>query len=95
MFWSFFYACREYAKNGGFKGAFEQFLAGYYHMWFLYMIMGMYAVVPLVRKIAESGTLTKYFLGLAFVISLVLPEMIGIISVFSEEYGEFAVNLAG
>lgn len=94
VFWSFFYACREYAKNGSFEEAFKQFLTGYYHMWFLYMIMGMYAIIPFVRKIAESENLTKYFLVMAFVIAFVLPETAEIVALFSEEYGEFAVKMA-
>ena len=95
VFWSFFYACREYVRNGSFKKAFELFLTGYYHMWFLYMIVKLYAIIPFVKKIAESETLTKYFLVMAFVIAFVLPETAEIIALFSEEYGEFAVKMAG
>ncbi|MBQ3446870.1 MAG: acyltransferase family protein [Synergistaceae bacterium] len=95
VFWSLVYACRAYVKNGDALKAFAQFLTGYYHMWFLWMIAGLYAVVPFMRKIAESGTLTKYFLVMSFVFAFVLPETVEIISLFSEEYGKFAGKLAG
>ena len=95
VFWSLVYACRAYVKNGDALKAFAQFLTGYYHMWFLWMIAGLYAVVPFMRKIAESGTLTKYFLVMSFVFAFVLPETDEIISLFSEEYGKFAGKLAG
>ncbi|MBQ7170430.1 MAG: acyltransferase family protein [Synergistaceae bacterium] len=95
VFWSLVYACRNYVKNGDMLKAFAQFLTGYYHMWFLWMIAGLYMIVPFVRKIAESKTLTKYFLGLALVLAFVLPETVDVISLFSEEYGAFAGKLAG
>ena len=37
---------------------------GAYHMWYLWMLLGLYALTPLLRKIAEDVRLTGYFLGL-------------------------------
>ncbi|MBQ7168879.1 MAG: acyltransferase family protein [Synergistaceae bacterium] len=95
VFWSLVYACWTYAENGDAKNACEQFLTGEFHMWFLWIIAGLYMIVPFVRKIAGSETLTKYFLGLAFVFAFVLPETVNVIALFSEEYGTFAGKLAG
>ncbi len=91
--WSAVYVCASYALNGSTLRAvdiFLKFLTGFYHMWFLFMIIGLYAIVPFVRKIAESKSLTKYFLVLAFVFVFLLPESVQIISMFSEKYGKFA-----
>ena len=95
VFWSLVYAVAYYAAERDMLRAFAKFLTGYYHMWFLWMIAGLYMIVPFVRKIAESGTLTKYFLGLALVFAYVLPETVNVIALFSEKYGEFAGKLAG
>ena len=50
-------------------------------------------IVPFVRNIAESETLTKYFLVMSFLFAFLLPETVSIISLFSEEYGKFAGGL--
>ena len=95
VFWSFVYAVAYYAAKRDALKALGQFLTGYYHMWFLYMIVGLYMIVPFVRKIAESESLMKYFLGLVFVFAFLLPEAADVISLFSEKYGKFAGRLAG
>ena len=43
----------------------KQFLVGHYHLWFLFMIAGLYMMVPFLRVIAHNDTLLKYFLILA------------------------------
>ena len=86
VFWSFLYAARAYMKTGDMIFAAGLFLAGYYHLWFMYLIIGLYMIVPFVRQIAESKALTKYFLVLALIFALILPECADIISVFSEKW---------
>ena len=43
------------------------FSKGEYHLWFLYMIMGLYILVPFFKKIVENEFLMKYFLILSFI----------------------------
>ena len=86
VFWSAVYVLHgcllTYLKNGSversFSDLFWEFLRGHYHMWFLYMIIGLYIVLPLLRKIAESEKLTFYFLMVALVFSVVLPAVCSI-----------------
>ena len=42
----------------------EDIIYGHYHLWFLYTLIGLYLIVPFLRKIAESKVLMKYFLCL-------------------------------
>ena len=44
----------------------KQFLLGHYHMWFLFMIAGLYMVTPFLRRVCQSRRLTQYFLVLWF-----------------------------
>ena len=91
LFWSFIYACTDYfTGRSDIAGAFRNFLSGHYHLWFLYMITGLYMIVPLVRRIAESESSTKYFLVFALIFTSILPECSEILSLFSEKYGSFA-----
>ena len=41
---------------------------GAYHMWYLWMLIGLYAITPILRKIAEDEKLTVYFLAIFFVV---------------------------
>ena len=90
IFWSFVYAMKDYVKTGDLLKACAHFIRGHYHLWFLFMITGLYMIVPFLRKIAESEKLTKYYLVLALIFTFTLPECANIISVFSEKYGTFA-----
>ncbi|MCE5197311.1 MAG: acyltransferase family protein [Negativicutes bacterium] len=56
------------------KQAIISFLTGHYHLWFLYMIAGLYAVTPFLRKIVRHDqTMTQYFLLLSFLFASVVP----------------------
>lgn len=90
LFWSLVYAVDNYVTEGDAQKAVEHFVKGHYHMWFLFMISGLYMIVPFVKKIAESESLMKYFFVLAFVSAFLLPEIVSVISLFSKEYGTFA-----
>ena len=95
VFWSLVYAAHDYAKSGKLLWSFSQFIKGHYHMWFLFMIVGLYMIVPFVKKIAESESLTKYFLVLALVFTFIIPETANIVSLFSEKHGEFINKVVG
>ncbi len=92
VFWSLIYATGSYVSNHDIVRAVDDFIRGHYHLWFLFMIMGLYMILPLLRHIAESEFLTKYFLILALIFTYILPECANIVSLFSEEY---SISIAG
>ena len=53
----------------------SQLITGHYHLWFLYMIVGLYLLIPLLRPIVQNETLTHYFLLLALVFTFLLPQL--------------------
>jgi surface polysaccharide O-acyltransferase-like enzyme len=59
FFWSAVYAIYHYTSP---KLFLEALMTGRYHMWFLYMIVGLYILVPLLRKITADKKITEYFL---------------------------------
>lgn len=67
VFWGIVYQLYYLAVDWG---AFDwkRFAAGVftgaYHMWYLWMLLGLYLLTPLLRKIAEDRGLTRYFLML-------------------------------
>lgn len=46
----------------------ESFIKGYYHLWFLYALIGIYMCIPFFRKLIEDKKTIEYFIFLWFVI---------------------------
>lgn len=82
FFWSFFYAAitsgfatqRVFTKEIVNKFIHDLFF-GHYHMWFMYVLLGMYLLTPVMRAIAKDRKVLKYFLILSFCISYLLPTL--------------------
>lgn len=79
IFWSFVYILSipetfELVKNEA-KSFFETFIVGNYHMWFLYMIAGLYIITPILRKITADQKTTEYFLIISFIFTFVIPYL--------------------
>ena len=74
IFWAFCYACvvsfAQYRTiNTAFFGSVvKETLTGRYHLWFLNMIVGIYLMVPFLRRIAADKKLLEYFIFLSFLI---------------------------
>lgn len=62
VFWSGVYSILDRLQGVRMRDIMFGFLSGHDHLWFLYMIAGLYLVTPLLRKLTESEKLTKYFL---------------------------------
>ena len=95
IFWSAFYALVHYHVNEDFDYAVSLFITGYFHMWYLPMIMALYAVIPFMKLIARSESLTKYFLVLSCIAFLAFPQAINTTLLFSNYYGSVLASLRG
>ncbi len=60
---------KEMTKAEFIKGVFS----GYYHQWYLFMIIGFYILVPILRKITEDKNLTKYFIAVCLCMTFIRP----------------------
>ncbi|NLF26477.1 MAG: acyltransferase family protein [Clostridiales bacterium] len=75
-FWSTLYAV--YTTCAGHRPVDAAFFAklvktavrGHYHLWFLYMIVGLYIASPILRAICKSRRAAEYFLALWFAFEL-------------------------
>lgn len=84
IFWTLAYGIVVTWFKTSYKG--EPFTIGYlltphFHLWFLPMLMGVYLLVPLLRKIAKDDKLLRYALLIWLVyitLSFVKPDIIGI-----------------
>lgn len=80
LFWSAFYtffhtvifpkATGEYLTA---KEILVMLLEGRYHLWFCFLIVGLYIGLPFWKVISQNEMLLKYFLAVAFVFSFLIP----------------------
>lgn len=81
IFWAFAYAGYRFVKEYYFDGFSihevmkniynGEFVFGHYHLWYLYVIIGLYMFVPVIRKITENKKTMEYFLLMAFIFCFV------------------------
>lgn len=106
FFWSLVYSIIGFwmAKRVGEDfHFFEQLVAGRYHLWFLYMILGLYLIVPILRVFLSKACKKdiEYFLLLAFVFSSVLwtlvkiPQLQLLKTIYDKMYLQFVVGYTG
>ena len=91
--WNLIYALAALIRGDGFKRAAAIFIQGDTHMWFLYMIIGLYAAVPLLKRISDNGYLARYFLLLTCLFAWLIPQAIGLVSLASGEAGELLAGV--
>lgn len=83
IFWSVAYALFglwvKVQMNGFSDGYMHSFFIdvvnGNYHMWFCYMIIGIYMIVPFLRLISSNENLMKYYLILSIIFVSIIPVM--------------------
>ena len=85
FFWSLIYSIWELSV--GHITSISDFLINFFkgpsHLWFLLMIIGLYLITPLLKKIIEDSKSLKYFLTLSFIFAFLIPTIINIINVIS------------
>ncbi len=85
LVWGVFYALLDYGRSGGkftwagIQSAFLNLLNGqiHYHLWFLFMIIGLYLVTPILRAFVRGAKQTDFhwFFLLTFVVYSVMPAL--------------------
>ena len=86
--WSFIYALVSYLQDGTpLKLCIFAFIKGPNHLWYLLMIMGLYAIIPFVKLIIKDKPLTKYYLILALIFTFILPECISTMPLYFKTLG--------
>ena len=75
LFWSLLYAAFSSREDFSVKAFAVRFIGGHYHLWFLYMIVGLYIVVPILRCVTRSEKATEYYLAVALVFTFIIPRL--------------------
>lgn len=88
VFWSAVYAGDSVCRGLPLKDGLYRFITGKYHMWFIVMIAGMYLLLPLLRRIAADPYLLRYFLVLALVFSVLIPQGLELLALRSSRWAD-------
>lgn len=77
VFWSLLYAglYTGLYLHGSLQDVLRAAYEGHAHLWYLYALLGLYLVTPLLRPIAASRTASRYFVLLAAVFAVLLPTL--------------------
>lgn len=74
IIWSIIYYFVLY-DNFEFNNFLNVSLHGHYHLWYCFLIIGIYLFLPILNKIAEDKKVLKYFLILTFFLSFGWPYL--------------------
>lgn len=67
--WSLFYVLIDFLSGEkSIKTLIKSALTGHYHMWFLFAIIGIYLLIPILRKLSADENLLKYAIILTFIL---------------------------
>ncbi len=96
IFWSALYALINLITGRSrVKNALREFVEGPSHLWFLFMIAGLYILTPILKKIVANDLITKYFVAISMVFTFLLPFIINILSFYSEKASSVAESVVG
>ena len=103
LFWSYIYNLyTAYASGNGIKESFVIALKnvhnGAFHLWFIFVIIGLYIVVPFVKRMTENMTKreAEYFIILSMLVTFV-PKTLSSFEVFApylSYINKFEINYA-
>ena len=82
LFWSGIYSFFNFIKTKDVELMIHELIHGHYHMWFLFVILEIYILLPVIKRITESDALMKYFLVVAFVFTILIPSIADYIAIF-------------
>lgn len=74
--WSVFYLFLIYdVKTLSITEIIKTVCTGNYHMWYIFLIIGFYALVPVLRKISATKESSLYFIIISIIVTFIIPAI--------------------
>lgn len=89
LVWSAVYACYSGALTA------KALATGYYHLWYLPFLWGVYLALPFLQKIAEDDALTDRLLAVSLVVGVLIPWLVKLGTFLLPEQSQLLQALAG
>lgn len=74
-----------YFLDGSIAEKVSLLICGQYHMWFIFMIIGLYMCIPIIKPVTQDGKRMKYYILLAFLFAFLIPQMVMLADDFGGE----------
>jgi len=75
---------------------YNEMLMGKYHLWYLYMCIGLYIITPIARAICKERVLMKYYILTSLILTQFIPNVFTLIkSFYTNRYIETIGKLIG
>lgn len=84
LFWSILYAA---ILGGSYKQIIGNTLKGHYHMWYIFLVIGLYMLQPILLKVVENKTILKYYIIIGAIFIFVAPEIRTLLGDFGGDIG--------
>lgn len=91
--WNFIYAIVDLINGSSLSNFIYTFIGGHYHLWFLYMLLGLYLLTPFLKTFLEDPKYFKLFLLISFIFGIVLPELSDIFSILPSYFNAIGSGL--
>ena len=79
VFWSAVYTVLEYfTQRPRPRDLITTFVSGYVHLWYLYLMIALYMLVPILRLIVKNKQIMKYYMVLSTIFAFVVPMILNI-----------------
>lgn len=92
--WNFIYAVINQIKSGFSPISFvTDFVDGHYHLWFLYMLTGLYLITPFLKLLINNPKKLKLFLIISFFFGILLPQLSNILSAIPSDFNTIGQSL--
>lgn len=72
-FWSVIYACIYHNDFANVKDFIWRCIIGNYHLWYCYMIVGLYILLPIIKWIKQNSELYQYLIIVVLGCQIVMP----------------------
>ena len=73
--WSLVYCFFEICRGNSRETVIQYALSGYWHMWFVFMIIGMYIISPVLKEISKNREVTWYYLFIILLFASIIPTV--------------------
>ena len=94
LFWSAIYAAAHCLLNGKGKWTFiNQLVRGHYHQWYVFAIIALYWITPLLRRITASRQATEYLLLTGFLFSFAASYAMTFVQMLPTAHGDVVQSL--
>ena len=94
VFWNLVYAIVNQIVSGfSFASLFADFIGGHYHLWFLYMLIGLYLITPFLKLFINDDKRLKLFLIISFVFGIMLPQFSDVLSLLPSGWNTVGQSL--